>query len=354
MQLDLPPIVFGATTLGNLFVARSDTEKQALIRAWFQHAPAGQVVIDTAGKYGAGLALEVLRRELETLHIDPANVLISNKLAWRRVPLTTPEPTFEPGAWIDIQHDAVQDISYDGILRCWQDGNELLGPYRARLLSVHDPDEYLAAASDTQDRQRRLDDILGAYRALMELRERGEATAIGVGAKDWRIIRELDQHVELDWVMLANSFTIMNHPAELIELIASLAARDITVINSALMHGGFLTGGDHCDYRRLDPTRPADAEKLRWRQQFQETCDQLGVSPFDVAVAFGKSHPGIRSVALSTSRPERVVELVASATANFPAEVWQALQQQQLIDPAYPFCPEGLPQAPWRFLGMGD
>src|SRR5690606_26990847 len=162
MQLGLPPIVFGATTLGNLFVARSDTEKRDLIRAWFRHAPGGKVVIDTAGKYGAGLALEVLRRELETLAVDPDDVLISNKLAWRRVPLTTPEPTFEPGAWIDIQHDAVQDISYDGILRCWAEGCELLGPYRARLLSVHDPDEYLAAASDQDDRQRRLNDILGA------------------------------------------------------------------------------------------------------------------------------------------------------------------------------------------------
>lgn len=339
MQLDLPPIVFGATTLGNLFVARSDAEKQALIRAWLQYAPGGQVVIDTAGKYGAGLALEVLRRELETLQVDPADVLISNKLAWRRVPLTAPEPTFEPGAWVDIEHDAVQDISYDGILRCWADGCELLGPYRAQLLSVHDPDEYLAAASDAQDRRRRLGDILGAYRALAELRERGEATAIGVGAKDWRIIRELDQHVELDWVMLANSFTIMNHPPELIELITSLAARDITVINSALMHGGFLTGGDHCDYRRLDPANPADTERLRWRQRFHETCVQLGVSPFDVAVAFGRSHPGIRSVALSTSRPERVAELVASATTSFRPELWQTLKQRQLIDPAYPFLP---------------
>src|SRR5690606_20692148 len=130
----------------------------------------GQVVIDTAGTNGAGLALEVLRRELEALQVDPADVLISNKLAWRRVPLTTSEPTFEPGAWIDIQHDAVQDISYNGILRCWAEGSELLGPYHARLLSVHDPDEYLAAASDEGDRQRRLNDILSAYRALTELR----------------------------------------------------------------------------------------------------------------------------------------------------------------------------------------
>ncbi len=330
MQLNLPPLIFGATTLGNLFVARSDAEKRELIAAWFRHAP-GRIVIDTAGKYGAGLALEVLGRELASLAVDPAEVLISNKLAWRRVPLTTPEPTFEPGAWIDIKHDAVQDISYEGILRCWTDGCELLGPYRPRLLSVHDPDEYLAAARDEYDRQRRLDDILAAYRALAELRDRGEATAIGVGAKDWKVIRELDGLVALDWVMLANSFTIMNHPPELIAFIDSLASRKITVINSALLHGGFLSGGDHCDYRKLDAANPADAKKLRWRAEFHETCQTLCVDPFDVAVAFGRSHPGIRSVALSTSRPERVEALVASVNASVAPLVWQALKARNLI-----------------------
>ena len=38
--------------------------------------------------------------------------MISNKLAWKRAPLLTDEPTFEPGAWVNIKHDAVQDISW--------------------------------------------------------------------------------------------------------------------------------------------------------------------------------------------------------------------------------------------------
>lgn len=338
MQLDLPRVIFGATTLGNLLVERSDEEKRELIAAWFRYSP-GQVVIDTAGKYGAGLALEFMARELAALQIDPDEVTIGNKLAWRRIPLTAPEPTFEPGAWINIKHDAVQDISYDGILRCWADGCELLGPYRAQLLSVHDPDEYLAAAGDDHDRRRRMDDIVGAYQALAELRQRGEATAIGVGAKNWQVIRELDALVPLDWVMMANSFTIMNHPPELVTFIDSLSRRNITVINSALMHGGFITGGDHCDYRLLDASRPADADKLQWRETFHQTCQQLDVDPFAVAVAFGKSHPGIRSVALSTSRPDRVESLVASVNASFPPPVWQTLKQQRLIDANYPYLP---------------
>ena len=331
----MPRVVFGATCLGNLFVAMTDEAKRDLVRQWF-HCMPKPVAIDTAGKYGAGLSLEVLGRELSELGIASEDVIISNKLAWRRVPLKTTEPTFEPGVWIDLQHDAVQDISYDGILRCYEDGCRMLGDHRPKLVSVHDPDEYLAAASDVEDRHRRLDDILGAYRALEELRDAGDAAGVGVGAKDWRVIRELDQHCEFDWVMMANSFTILHHPVELLEFIDSLASRQVALINSAVMHGGFLAGGEFFDYRNIDPVDPGDARRLRWRARFAEVCRQHKRSPFEVAVAFGVSHPGVTSVALSTSRSDRVESMVAAATVKMPVELWSDLIDAELIDADYP------------------
>jgi len=334
MPTQLPKLIFGATTLGNLFVARTDQEKQDLIAQWFRHSQR-PVVIDSAGKYGAGLSLEVIGRELKSLGVANEDVIISNKLGWRRVPLRTAEPTFEPGAWIDIHHDAVQDISRDGILRCWEEGNQLLANYRASLLSVHDPDEYLAAAIDDTDRHRRLDDIVAAYQELADLRDQGEATAIGVGAKNWRTIQQLNPYCRFDWVMMANSFTIMNHPRDLVRFIDQLASQNVAIINSALMHGGFLTGGDYCDYRPLDPAVPADAKKLKWRSDYFAVCRELNVAPFDVAVAFGLSHPAIGSVALSTSRPDRVESLVGSVNRSFPQRVWDRLKQADLIDPDY-------------------
>ena len=304
-ELEIPRVVFGATVLGNLFVEMSDEQKRALIQEWFKRMPA-PVAIDSAGKYGAGLSLEVIGRVLEALQIDPSDVVISNKLAWRRVPLTSAEPTFEPGVWINIDHDAVQEISYDGILRCHQDGQSLLGSYHPQLVSVHDPDEYLAAASDADDRVRRLHDITEAYRALCELRDAGEVAGVGVGAKNWRVIDELRHHCDFDWVMMANSFTIMNHPRELLAMIESLAACKVAIINSAVTHGGFLVGGDFLDYRPVNPNDPADAEKLAWRERFRQFCRQWDISPYRVAVAFGASHPAFNAVALSTSDPARV------------------------------------------------
>ncbi len=159
--------------------------------------------------------------------------------------------------WCELRHDAVQDISYEGILRCWEEGERLLGaPYRSALVSVHDPDEYLAGArGDAAERARRIAQLQSAYRALEDLRRRRRRgpVAVGLGAKDWRVARELADLVRLDWVMLACSLTVRTHPRELRSWVAQMAARGVRVINSAIFHGGFLTGGEFYDYRRVDP-----------------------------------------------------------------------------------------------------
>lgn len=95
--LACPPIIYGTSFLGNLYRELMEAEKLALMQEWFKVAD-GPVMIDTAGKYGAGLALEVIGQGLEKLGIAPEQISISNKLGWYRVPLETNEPTFEPGA----------------------------------------------------------------------------------------------------------------------------------------------------------------------------------------------------------------------------------------------------------------
>lgn len=332
--LQLPRILFGTSSLGNLYQVLSDETKRGIISEWFNQSQ-GIVAIDTAGKYGAGLSLEKMGCVIAELGIKPEDVVISNKLAWRRVPLTTPEPTFEPGAWFGLEHDAVQDISYEGILRCWEEGNELLGDYPSQLVSVHDPDEYLAAATDQDDRNRRWDHILDAYRALGELRDAGKATAIGVGSKDWRVTQELSNHVKLDWVMLACSLTLYSHPAELLSFIDSLKDQGIAVINSAVFHSGFLTGGDFFDYRQVIGETEEDKQLIAWRSTFHEICEAHSVTPAEACVAFGMSPPGVVSIALSSSKPERIASHIALANASPPAAFWGALKDAGLIDKDY-------------------
>jgi len=318
-----PRIVFGTTPLGNIYQVVDDTVKHEIVANWFRHSEA-PVFIDSAGKYGAGLALENLGKNLSALGIAPEEVVISNKLAWKRSPLLTPEPTFEPGAWFGLEHDAVQRISYEGILECHEEGNELLFPYEAQLLSVHDPDEYLAAADSAADAEKRYRDILDAYRALFELKAAGKARAIGVGSKQWPVIKRLfDDGIPLDWVMLANSYTVMRHPEELRRFMDELHRAGVAIINSAVFHGGFLTGGEFFDYRKV--TRDSDPDLYSWRDRFESLCRRHGVSPAFAAAQFGLSHPGVVALALSTSQADRVESLIeltrGSLTDEFQADL---------------------------------
>jgi D-threo-aldose 1-dehydrogenase len=335
--IKIPPIIFGTSALGNLYQALPQQTKLDIVKEMFQHVEK-PVALDSAGKYGAGLALEVIGHSLKELGIRSQDVVISNKLGWLRVPLKTPEPTFEPGAWVDLAYDAEQNISYDGILRCWEQGCELLGPdYRPQVVSVHDPDEYLAQATSTDDRKRRFDDIVAAYQALADLKQQGEVRAIGVGAKDWQSIRELSREVVLDWVMFANSMTIFSHPPELLAFIDELSRQQIGIINSAVFNAGFLTGGEYFDYRKLNRNNPEDKIIFEWREKFFAACQYYDVLPANACVQFGMSPPGVISIALNTSKPERVRQNVASATADIPTTFWTRLKKEGLIAQDYPY-----------------
>lgn len=332
--LKMPPIIFGTSCLGNLYRALTYETKLAIMREWFEWV-APPVVADSAGKYGAGLALEIIGRGLRDLDVSPTDVVISNKLGWKRVPLRTPEPTFEPGAWVELDHDAEQQISYEGIMGCWEQGCELLGNgYAPQLVSVHDPDEYLAAAESPADRRQRWDDVLGAYRALQELRRDGKVKGVGVGSKDWTVIRGIADAVDLDWAMFACSLTVYTHPAELITFMERLKERDVALINSAVFNAGFLTGGIYFDYRIPDPA--TDRALFAWRERFFAVCREFGVSPADACIQFAMTAPGVVSVALNTSSPERIRQNVESVQATIPDRFWTALKDADVIARDYP------------------
>jgi D-threo-aldose 1-dehydrogenase len=324
----LPKIVFGTSSLGNLFVELDDETKNQLVQAAVE-ANTSLPVFDSAGKYGAGLALESLAAGLKALNVDPNAVKISNKLGWKRVPLTTPEPTFEPGAWVNLKHDAVQDISYQGILDCYEQGNDLLGDYESRIVSIHDPDEYLASAENEADFAKRELDIIDAYKALMELRDAGKVDSVGVGAKDVRVIDFISDHVQLDWAMFACSITPYVHTPSTLTLLKKLKKQGVDVINSAVFNAGFLIGSDNFDYKQI--SRDTHPEAFTWRDGFNALCEEFKVKPAAVCVQFSFLFDGIVSVALNSSSPKRVKSNVDLVEAEIPEAFWAAMREQGLL-----------------------
>lgn len=336
----MPRLIHGSSSLGNLYGELPSEVKLELVRQWMltaQNTESRQdnnfpspVCIDSAGKYGAGLALEEIGKALRELEVPADRLFISNKLGWQRTKLLSSEPTFEPGVWVNIGNDARQCIGASGILECYRQGNELLGhPYRAQLVSVHDPDEYLARADSPEQRRDFLNDIVQAYGELIALRDAGEVRAVGIGAKDWKVIREICSLVDLDWVMFANSFTLYSHPLELARFIEELSGSGVSVVNSAVFHSGFLAGSDYFDYQII--TRRQEPDKFAWRDSFFATCQVHGVRPVDACIEFALMLPGVSSISLNTAKPERVVQNQRSVHSRAPQKFWSDMRSQGLI-----------------------
>ncbi|MBN1413904.1 MAG: aldo/keto reductase [Bacteroidales bacterium] len=335
--LQIPPIIFGTSALGNLYTALDDTIKLSIVSECFSHV-ATPLVFDCAGKYGAGLALEMLGKTLRQLNADPGDVIISNKLGWIRTPLNTAEPTFEKGVWMNIQHDARQVISYDGIMECWEQGNELLGgKYKPRLVSVHDPDEFINAIDEDAEKAKRYGAILEAYRALSDLKKKGDVQAVGVGAKDWHIVARIARDVDLDWVMFANSMTIFRHPPELLYCMEALHKKNVGIINSAVFNAGFLTGGRFFDYVPMQPDTPENKRLFKWREDFLALCKKHDTEPAAACVHFALTPPGVVAVSLNTSNPARIKSNTELVTAEVSSAFYREMKEKGLINRDYPY-----------------
>lgn len=100
----------------------------------------------------------------------------------------------------------------------------------------------------------------------MDLKQKGYVKFIGVGAKNWRSVELIEEDVALDWVMIANSLTLFDHSKELLNFVEHLRRKGITIINSAIFHGGFLMGSDFFNYEELSKANPAHKILLLARQ----------------------------------------------------------------------------------------
>src|SRR5690606_2106666 len=154
---------------------------------------------------------------------------------------------------------------------------------------------------------------------------------IGVGAKDWKIIPKIYEQVKLDWVMFANSMTLISHPPDLFDFMKKLAEDRVGIFNSAIFQSGFLVGGNYYDYKLIRPDSRDGIKKFKWRESFFETCREFEILPAHACIQFALNLPGVSSVALSTTDPSKVKTNVEFTHTKIRDEFWRALKHKNLI-----------------------
>jgi len=315
-KLVLPPLGVGSAAIGNLYAKVSDAEAEVTVRTALD---AGITYFDTAPHYGFGLAERRLGAALGN-----APVLLSTKVGRLLEPT---EAGGERHAFVDADpFEPRFDYSADGIRRSYESSLGRLKRDRVDILLAHD----IGRLTHGAEHERHLGTFLDSgYRAMRDLKDAGAIDAIGIGVNEIAICLELIERVELDVILLAGRYTLLDRSAAEV-LIPECDRRGIRLIIGGPYNSGILarddltdTAGLHYDYAQAPAATIARARRLA------AICAHHGVALPAAALQFPLRDRRIASVIAGVAGAKETRELIARAAAEIPEDVWAALAAEE-------------------------
>lgn len=314
-DLRVPTLGYGAANLGNLFRPLSDDEAWAILDAAWD---AGIRYFDTAPHYGLGLSETRLGAFLRTKPRD--EFVVSTKVGR----LLRPNPDADGG--LDLDNDfhvpatlrREWDFSASGIAASHAESLERLGLDRIDVLYLHDPERHDLALA-----------LAEALPALEALRSEGLVAGIGVGSMVTTALAASVRSADLDLVMIAGRYTLLEQPAAE-DVLPACRATGTGVVAASVFNSGLLASSTpRRDGRYEYGGVPDDV----WERVsgIAEVCAALGVPLPAAAVQFPLRDTVVRSVVVGGSRPEQVRQNAELARAPIPDELWARLRDRGLI-----------------------
>ena len=319
---------FGAAPLGNLFDCVAEDEAIALVR----HAyAAGVRYFDTAPHYGNGLSETRIGKGLRGIARD--EYVLSSKVG--RILVPDRAAPREQNSYVDVlPYRQRWDYSRAGTLRSIEDSLQRIGVSRLDIAYIHDIDRATHGAAYAQ----RLDEVFGgAIPALTELRERGVIGGFGLGVNDWRVGIEVLARVDLDIVLLAGRYTLLDQTA-LPELLPLCAERGVAIVIGGPYNSGILATGAHPADGRPPyfDYAPAPPERVARVAAIEAVCAEFDVPLRAAALQFPHGHPAIVSVIPGARTMAELDQNLELAAYPVPPMFWQALSDRGLIAPGAP------------------
>ena len=221
--------------------------------------------------------------------------------------LLEPNPRYDGGRDLangfDVPDDLVRrfDPTLAGVRRSLEDSLERMGLERIDILFLHDPDAY---------------DLDWGLReglpALAQLRDEGLVDAIGVGVNDSAVATRAVLEGDLDVVMIAGRYTLLEQTAAA-DLLPACAARGVTVVDAAIFNSGLLATPDPRAATPATTTAMRRPTSWRARASSRAVCAEFGVElptaahPVPAAASarldgrHGHGQPGLRRSRTSTA-----------------------------------------------------
>jgi D-threo-aldose 1-dehydrogenase len=318
-ELTLSNLGFGGTALGNMYTAMSEATAAETLRAAYAQ---GLRYFDTAPLYGHGLS--ELRTGGALRAFGDANVIVSTKVGWRLKPAHG-QPT-DAGLFRNITaFTRFNDYSFDGAMRSFEDSLHRLGVERIDILLIHDVDR-----RNQGERQPEVfrTAMVGAYKALLSLREQGLVKAIGCGLNEWEACQQFAEAGDFDCFLLAGRYTLLEQDS-LATFLPLCEKRGIGIILGGPYNSGILASGAVPD--AWFNYAPAPADVLRKVADIEAVCARFGVPLKAAALQFPLHHPCVASVIPGTRSTEELHENLRMLRTEIPAELWYELKVQGLM-----------------------
>jgi D-threo-aldose 1-dehydrogenase len=311
--------------LGELYGKVDEEDARATLdTAW----KLGVRYYDTAPWYGRGLSDHRVGGFLRTK--TRSEFCLTTKLG-RTLRRPKNPLNFDRSPWVGgLNFDVRFDYSYDGFMRSYEQALQRMGIDTVDALLVHDLDE--------RQHGDRYKDHLAALvesgmRALEELKASGDIKAVGMGINTGHALETIAPRVELDFVLVAMPYTLLDQTS-LHTGLAACAARGISVIIGAPFASGILATGAGGNARYNYAV--ASAEVQIKVAALQATCREHGVSLPAAALQFPLAHPSVVSIIPGAARSSEITQNIAALSSTIPEAFWTALKSKGLIDPAAP------------------
>lgn len=319
-RLAVGSLGLGLAPLGNLYTVVSDADAQATLAA---AAGAGIRWFDVAPYYGFGLAEQRLGEYLRSA--APSGAIISTKVG--RVLKPVPSVPAHPHFASPLPYEPVFDFSAAGIQRSYEDSLRRLGVDRVSILLLHDVDYRHHPNTHRRLTKQLLDEALPA---LNLIKRQGGVDAIGLGVGEWEIGYEMLASAEIDCVLLAGRYTLLDQTAATSGFLDACLRRGVSVFAAGVFNSGFLAGGSSYEYQ------PANEGMMRRRERLAGLAGAHGVALGALALQFTAAHPAITSVVVGARSPREMAEILGWRRTRIPVGVWSELRAAGLIHPEVP------------------
>ncbi|MBP2159447.1 MULTISPECIES: aldo/keto reductase [Asticcacaulis] len=312
--LAVPALGFGAASVGNLYRAMSDAAARETLQCALDQ---GIALFDTAPHYGQGLS----ERRVGAV-ISGHDVVLSTKVGRVLKPTTPHDRGTERYGFIDGDpYEPEFDYSYDGVMRAFNDSRHRLGGAPVDILLAHDLGEVTHGDAHAHHLKAFLD---GGYHAMRALKDGGQIRAIGLGVNEWQICEEILGHADIDVVLLAGRYTLLEQTA-LSSFLPLCERRGVSVLAAGVFNSGILSGGTAYNYA------PAP-ETVRSRvQALKAVCDSHNVPLAAVALQFPLAHPAIAGAIVGMASPAEVTQNIDWFNRSIPAGLWSDLKAETLL-----------------------